>query len=339
MSNFNILEWWNNLQPLSVYDKEKIEMTRNGNTTNNVKRDNFMFCYLYNDLFKKMPFSGLDFSEYDITVDDCASNLINKLFNQYVDDDTLVISSNAEHETVVKNLGKCKNTLILDQDKDIRGYNFNKIMSEVKKFKKVFIYIIGTQISTGEISPQTFFVELKELLKNNYIEHIMVLDAVQEMFLYPRNYRIFDYIIGTGHAICGNYDLGLLIGLHNALVKGYYDYEPLFYYNKILDVILNRKDKLNIFSNVLYEYYKPLLNRPEFSRVDNSVPYICSIKSTSVDFNEEIKELLDKYEIRIEGIGNSCQFIRFRAQMFIKSPELLLKGIEILNDYIKEQIG
>ena len=50
-----------------------------------------------------------------------------------------------------------------------------------------------------------------------------------------------------------------------------------------------------------------------------------------------MKDLLDKYEIRIEAFGQKIQFIRFRAQMFIKDNTLLIKGVNILNDWLKEQ--
>jgi hypothetical protein len=47
----------------------------------------------------------------------------------------------------------------------------------------------------------------------------MVLDAAQEMFLQQRDYSLFDYVIGAGHAICWNYDVGILVGIKDSPVN------------------------------------------------------------------------------------------------------------------------
>ena len=337
MSKFNILEWWNNSYPLDSSDRELLEKTRKTDTYDNLLSDDItQYNYLCDCLFDKMPCCNLTTRDFwTITCDNCASNLINKLFFTYVDNDTLVIISNAEHETTVNNFNKCKNGLILDHSKDIRGYNYDKVINEAKKYKKVFFYCIGTQISTGEISPQTFFVELKSKFNENKIPVIMVLDAVQEMFLEPRDYSIFDYIIGTGHAICWNYDLGLLIHKVGMPVHGFIDDEHLREYSQILRVILSRKEKINMFTRCIHEYFSYLLKRDEFSIIYDNAPQLCSIRCKGITFDEELKELLDKYEIRIEAFGQETQFLRFRAQMFIKDDTLLLKGVNILENYLK----
>jgi hypothetical protein len=164
----------------------------------------------------------------------------------------------------------------------------------------------------------------------------MILDAVQEMFLQPRDYSIFDYIIGTGHAICWNYDLGFLIHKIGSEVQGYHDYKHLSEYLDILNVILNRKDKINIFTRCIHEAFYDLLARPEFSIIDDNAPQLCSIRCKNIPFTEEMKDILDKYEIRIEAFGQEIQFIRFRGQMLIKDNTLLLKGVKLLRMYLKE---
>ena len=60
----------------------------------------------------------------------------------------------------------------INQYNDIRAFNFHKIQQSIKQYKKVFVYIIGTQNATGEITPQEFFMELKNLLVKNNV-HIL----------------------------------------------------------------------------------------------------------------------------------------------------------------------
>lgn len=338
MNKFNILDWWLDTCPLR--ESERVLINKHRENPCSDSKSSVFYEDIVNTLLHKMPCSGIDaWDGWKIFTDECASNHIDNLFNYYVDNDTLVVISNAEHETTVKNFNKCKNGLILDHSRDIRGYNYDKVIEEAKKYKKVFFYCIGTQISTGEISPQTFFVELKRRFYEENIKNIMVLDDVQGMFFVPRDYSIFDYIIGTAHAICWEYDLGLLITNDNNVRFGKKDFRNLNEFNEIVDVILDRKDKINMFSRCIHEYFNDLLARPEFSIIEDGAPQLCSIRCKGIKFTEEIKNLLDKYEIRIEAFGQEVQFIRFRAQMFIKDDTLLLKGIRILEYYLKGILG
>jgi len=60
---------------------------------------------------------------------------------------------------------------------------------------------------------------LKKIFKGFHIEYSMVLDAAQEMFSQQRDYSLFDYVIGAGHAICWNYDVGILVGIKDSPVN------------------------------------------------------------------------------------------------------------------------
>lgn len=339
MSKFNILEWWNNTYSLNYNEELCLSHYRKENCLNTDAYNINEYKEMVDSFFYKLPCCNILSNDWTLTVDNCASNFIDRLFEYYVDDETLAIISDAEHDTTVKNFNKCNNKLVLSHNKDIRGYNFDKIIEEAKKYKKVFFYCIGTQISTGEISPQTFFVELKKRFNEEHIENIMVLDAVQEMFLIPRDYSIFDYIIGTAHAICWEYDLGILIHKYTTPIKGFRDFIHLEEFMIQLNIILRRKDKINMFSRCVHEYFSNLLARPEFYIIEDNAPQICSIVCKNIQFTKEIKEILDKYEIRIEAFGNEVQYIRFRAQMFIKDYTLLIKGVRILENYLKGILG
>ena len=64
------------------------------------------------------------------------TNIINNLFDKYVDDDTLVITTGSEHHSVRNNLNKCKNVVNFVCRGEIR--QDIDIINTIKPFKKVF---------------------------------------------------------------------------------------------------------------------------------------------------------------------------------------------------------
>ena len=150
----NLIDWWINLNPLNYKEELALLSTRNdeytGNETDLPSNEEF---------FNRLPMCNLS-KPYSVRVDKCATTLIQGLFDTYIDDDTLVIYTENEHYKIKEILNTFKNRLVLSYD-DILKLNMSKIASSLSKFKKVFVYIIGTQLSSGEITPQYFFIKLK----------------------------------------------------------------------------------------------------------------------------------------------------------------------------------
>lgn len=318
-----ILQWWINQQPLSEYEENLLFSIR---PTEMITTDNHNF--VIQNLFDRMPNCNISIDTHTITVDTCATNFINELFNRYVTNDTLVITTSNEHDNVKKCLSNCENVLELDYYEDILKLKISKIINEGKKYKNVFVYIIGTQISSGEITPQIFFEELKKSLNNLGIKHTIVIDDVHGMFLLPRDYRTFDYIISTAHALVRDFDMGILISKNGDI--GFKATNWCEEYLYCLNVIIERTNKMLLFSNVMEEYFCKWLSKEEFSSLTKTSPHIFSIKTTGIQFTQKMWEMLDKYEIRIELGNDDIKYIRFRAQQFIKQPRYLIKGIEKL---------
>lgn len=324
------LEYWLNYK--NIPEKELIQL-------NTIREENKQFYneskykLLEDDLFDRMPFCQLNSKNAHITVSTCASELIEKLFETFVDEDTLIISSSVEHTTVVNEKSKRKNVYDLHYYEEIKALNFSKLKNIIKGFKKVFVYIIGAQISTGEITTQVFFKKLKQTLDENNIKSIFVLDDVHGMYIYPRDYSFFNFIIGTAHALIRPYDMGILI--HNdTLNKKEYEigekvYNWVYQYITKLDMILERKDKLFMLGQILNEYFAKYT---DFQRYTDNIPNIYAIKTPYKTFTQKMWDNLDAYEIRLE-IANKAQggIIRFRAQQFITFPDYLLKGLNVLD--------
>jgi cysteine sulfinate desulfinase/cysteine desulfurase-like protein len=144
-----------------------------------------------------------------VSFDESATKIIDRLFTQYVNDDTLVITSSSEHPSVYNNLQKCKHVLKLFS---VCGYNSTvHLEDEMKKFKNVFVYVIGLSSGDNFYCSNEWFSRLKSALLAMGKSHIFTIDAVQELFLLPRDYSMFDYVIGTAHAIIPSYDIGMVM--------------------------------------------------------------------------------------------------------------------------------
>lgn len=318
----NEFEWWINQNQLSNYEKKlilKSQQITNEEIIPSLKQ-------IKQNLFKYIPLSE-EISNYTLSFSNRATNFINELFDKYVDDNTLIIISDCEHNNVKTKAKQFSNLL------EIKNLNID--FNYVKTFKKVFVYFIGTQISSGIITPQSFFIDLKQFLIKNKIEHKLVLDAVQEMFLLPRDYSLFDYIIGTAHSLIVNFDLGILLSKENSKLgrnignKG----EKLV---ELLKIFTSRKYKLQSLRYLLRDHYYKYIKLGICQEIPNSIYNIFSLRINKKIFTQEMREALSKYYIKLEGIDNDIQFIRFRAQHYITNPEALILGLKTLDNLLEE---
>ena len=138
-----LLQWWLDKDPLTEEEKQLLFKLKPNNI---IQTDESEYNKLCDKYFNIMPFCNISSITHIIKCDESATNFINKLFDKYVDDDTLVICSNNEHDNVKKRVNTSKNVLILNYEKDICGLKINKIIQESKKYKKVFVYIIGLNV-------------------------------------------------------------------------------------------------------------------------------------------------------------------------------------------------
>ena len=328
-----LLQWWLDKDPITEDEKE--QLFKNCPTT--IQENLSEYKNICDKYFNLMPFCNISSEDHIILCEETATDFINKLFDRYVDDDTLVITSNNEHDNVKKRVNTSKNVLILNYEKDICGLKINKIIQESKKYKKVFVYIIGTQISNGKITPQKFFNDLKKAFVKNNIQHIITIDDVHGMFIVPRDYSIFDHIIFTSHALILGFDMGLLISKNDTDIEGLKAYNWLDEYYKSVNVILKRQEKLRMFNNIMTEYASKYLVYQDFYLLTNLASHIFSFALKDKKFDEEIYNIMNKYYIRLDGVLSQDAdkiFLRFRAAQFIREPEKLIPGLELLESIL-----
>ena len=306
-----VSDWYN----IPIFPKFKVEWTM-----------------LTTEYFNRMPCCELDPDIWHLTFNTCCSNFIRELFEKHVDNNTLVISSDCEHPTVKECLSKCTHTLILNQHEDIRKFNLNKIANEVSKYKKVFVYIIGMRNDTGEITPQSFMLALKELIKDK--EHIMILDDVQGMFFMPRDYTLYDYVLGTGHVAVHNFDMGIMISKEE-----YPGIQAINWgndYLEALDIVLKRTKKLHNFRYICNEHFARFITKDNPSQA-LAAPHIFYLQNDRFKVSPELSLAIEKTHTLIMPNTTQVGGIRMRALGYIADPNALPKALKIFEDVLESK--
>lgn len=287
---------------------------------------------LLNRYFKILAKNKISSKTHDITFDDSASNLIDKLFKTYVDDNTLVVTSSHEHPSVVRNLEKCKNVFYIDVFDKVKTLDIQKLSEDISRYNKVFVYMIGTHVMNGCDTDYTYFKIVKKLSKTK--KCIMVLDECQAMFVKNKSYKMFDYIVGTGHALIPRHNLGILINKRCNLALGYRKYFKGLSFIKQVEIMLKDEICLNSFNKIMRCYYKPFVKhneKYEFSG-NNKTGYLFHISKKNGKFLQQDRDYLyQNFKVDIDDL----QSIRFRASVFITKPWLLLKSVETVNKILE----
>ncbi len=329
----NLIEWKNQFN----FTKDEIDLLNTPRDENVfIKDDKWYWSNYFLDILKENQFHIKN--DARLHTSECATNLINQLFDIYTEnDDVLIVTTGYEHPNVNKILQNKKNVLYIDIfNIDLL---YESILQSSKKFDKIFIYISGTQISTGYFVDDIYFKKLKMIFSKNKV--IMVLDDVQGMFLADRDYTIYDYIIGTAHSLCPYYDTGFLIqntldfnfnGGNSSWIEGYL---------KRLEIILLRKKILKQFFNVCCNHFNCFFKQYGIE-IYNGHTYgnIFAFKLGNISFNDnEGKSLFDKRIFLHTPIDvtnkNSGSSIKIRAQEFMRFSDCINKGIPYLELLIK----
>ena len=129
----DLLKWWLNIDKLTP-EEQTIINTENVNPP--IFGDNYK--ELEQKFFNKLLCSNISTDSYKIEVEESASVMIRKLFNYYVDDETLVIHSVNEHETPSNCIKEIKNSLAINTN----YFDINKYIDTIKKYKKIFVFFL-----------------------------------------------------------------------------------------------------------------------------------------------------------------------------------------------------
>lgn len=273
-----------------------------------------------------------DLSGFRLEVADRASYFIKKIFETYIDDDTtFVIHSSFEHPNVVKELSHVKNKKCLLYD-HIISFNFDEFLPIFKESgcNKIFVYVPGTSTCTGQIVPQNFYIQIKQACDKYNIECMLLCDDVHGMFITPRNYSMFDFVLYTCHSYIPEFDMGMLWTKHPEKL-GFTNIERTDAYYHKLKLFLSKSDKLRLFQLFLTEFFaEELADSKYFDLYTNVTPHIFAIKTKGLVFSQAYFDKCDQYNVRLGETLSYINFMRYRIQEFIlEEPELLIEGLRI----------
>lgn len=351
VQDHNMVDWWFRLNEITPEEHALINKPCNYNKLTSTNS----WDVLQELVRMQLPYEGgyennewcRNLDEYHLYLGKSATELINKICDKHIKDDTLVITSIVEHPAVkdaVARLGRTgKDHIIMDYINGIQNLNISQVVEacENKKYKKAFVLIIGTQVTTGEVTPQKFFTKLKDYLTSQGIETVMAIDDAQGMYLVPRNYNIFDYVIYTAHTLVREHLMGMLWSKKELDFGMQYSGWLQQYLNK-LKVMMKFQDKYNSFSDVLNDEFREYLYRSDINCVTDSVPYIFSIKvdcPPQFIYNDyTVDEWLSEYEVKLESDNSDWFYIKLRAAQYITTPEKLTKAIPLIKGLLDKVI-
>lgn len=294
-----------------------------------------------NDIVKPLlnlhPQGIITSDDYTVRFDTRATDFIRMMSEYFDDDDTLFVTSNNEHinaQTLFKDI---KNLHIIDADTVIHNFDTFSLIEKCKQYKRVFFYIIGTEISRGKIVPNTWFKHIRNALSGHDL--VICLDDVQGMFVIPRDYSLFDYIIGTAHSLIPSYDMGICIQRKDSHIFGKQLYHTAKEYLKILPILLTRLNALYSFTTVMQQAFSLYLAQPEGRLFYDSAPHIFSIvigdDRNTVRFTKREQARIEQGRVvYIEGVRDDCdyQYVRFRGQELL---QVSLEEIKNKTDYLE----
>lgn len=326
---FNIDILYNWYRNFNITDDEKKLLTENSELK---LSDNFNLN-LNNEFLSILNSYNLT-NEYKVSVDSSATTIIDSLFNKYVTDDTLVITTSFEHPSVLNNLNKCKNVFRICSHNEIFIDELYNVLTNLDQYKNVFVYINRVPIISNIFIPIDIIKTIKKLLILSGINHYIVIDDVQGMHMFPCDYSVADNIIGTAHAsINKKYNMGILISKTD-YVK--FDKKGI---RKYLDIIKIQNRYLPLiyqFSMVMTSYYFDLLKYSYYFELSNRIPY----KFYIID---KLHSTESNLSILIQSEKNTCfnnldfllklkgQIFQFSDNSFIRATHCLINFDHFIN--------
>lgn len=254
-----------------------------------------------------------------------ATGLINNLFDRYVDNDTVVITTGSEHGSVRNALQKCQNVLYPIVHGKI--VDLSCVENAAKHFKKAFIYTIALSVGDEHYLCNDDVMLIQNILKENGVEFVSVLDAVQEMFLLPRDYSIYDYVVNTAHALLPNYNLGMVFGTYKL---GFRSGSALSQYCDLLEILFTEKDKYYLLNNIMRQHFAKYVKGDKDLKDTSQAPFVYNL----VDYKKRFAGMND---IEVEKGAREPDYtpVTFRACQFLIQQDKFLDKIRAM-DYILE---
>ena len=283
--------------------------------------------------FKQLfPYQNPQLDELHIRLYESASTVIKELFNTI--DSTTFVFSVTEHPTINSCFEMLKNKEILHYD-IVQSLDIDSLINKIKNSgcSRVFIYLTG--IIETHVLPQEFCIQLKRALIDINIPHTIILDDVQGMFIIPRDYSLFDYVIYTCHSLVPNFDCGVLLTKDNNY-PGCINAKIIEQYLLPLNLVLSKLNKFNTLIGLIKQYLIEELNTGYFNIPNDSMPMILylNLDESGKKIFARYKNTLEEYKIEV---GDRAIQIKMNF-LLLNPPEKIMEGLKILKEGLQKSI-
>lgn len=345
----SLTQWWINYKPLSKEEFDKVQITRD-NLPQYGKLDlpaygDINWDCLTEELRQRVPLKE-SLANHTLYVGNSGTEMIDALFDKYINDNTLLVTTEIEHTAVKANIEKYN---LADKCVMINPMSLYDVRSEFKhvdlsKYTRAFVYIIGTNLTNGNVTPQQYYTDIKGYLESKGIQTILTIDDVHGFYLIPRDYTIFDYVINTGHVLTRRFDMGMLWSKTEEKFGKFYDNWLRTYINS-LDIMLERKDKLHYWNRVMRnEFNDVVINSNKLVQfVTDGAEHIFTLKVNCppkyIYTEEDSLRIEREKEIKLDDPkDNNSDFfyIRIRASAFTVHPEELEEVLDIIKSILRK---
>lgn len=276
--------------------------------------------------------------KYRIEVGPSCRFLINRVCETYIDDNTLVLTTEQEHSSVKSALKNVKHCLVINVNELYKKSTLTNILNTYKNTNsnKIVLLMAGTLPGTFEVIQQEFFIELRKNLNESNIPSIFILDDCQGCGFIFRDYTIFDGILATGHVFIPGFDMGIFFTKLDKKL-GYYNKTGLKHLIEKISIILKTRDKAMQFNALLSEYFKNELNNFGFEKFNNQAPHKFAFKLENTTFTQKQYDDLIKYKVRLGDSDTYITNISIRChEMMIQSPEKVIAGLKQTKGLLKK---
>lgn len=314
------IEWW---LDYCKYDQSVLD-------TSEVKSVNL--DKLKADIINEIPSINKD--GFTLRTSECATNLIEQLFNHYVDESTLVLTTNWEHPSVCECINKCKNVRKIDITKP--AVNAIELYHECQKYKSVFCYTIGIANNFLYETSQATLHIVRNVLNQLSKPSIFILDDCQGFLIRTRDWSMFDYVVTTSHAFMPM-DLGVVFCKSPFSGFGNSDIQDS-YLHKITQ-IKNRLPRIFLFNSCIQEFFAD--TEIEFIRPCSPIHAVIKVRMPNVV--EKLQSIgIKQATFRITDNGQEFtdnmleQNIGFRAFKYIFDPTGFVEQLKNLKYLVQE---